>query len=91
MPSSGSDDQAGPAPPLGRVVAGFKSAVARRAKRELYIDEVWHRNYFERVVRNDRELLATRRYIIDNPAAWAIDRLNPERTEHDTDDEPWMQ
>jgi REP element-mobilizing transposase RayT len=83
------DDASAPPPTLGRVIAGFKSAVARYAKRDLGVGEIWHRNYFERVIRNDRELLAIRRYIVDNPAAWAIDRLNP--TDDDADDEPWMQ
>lgn len=85
------DDTADASPTLGRVIAGFKSAVARRAKREQLVEHVWRRNYFERVIRNERELLAIRKYIIENPAAWAVDRLNPERVDHDADEEPWMQ
>lgn len=30
-------------------------------------DEVWQRGYYDRVVRDDKELDATRRYIENNP------------------------
>jgi REP element-mobilizing transposase RayT len=41
--------------------------------------KLWQRNYFERVVRNERELQRIREYIINNPLKWAEDRENPER------------
>ncbi len=31
---------------------------------------IWQRDYFERVIRNERELDAIRAYIIDNPRRW---------------------
>jgi hypothetical protein len=65
--------------------------VSRFAKRDLGINGVWHRYYYERVIRDERELLAIRKYILENPAAWAIDPFNPERKDGDADDDPWMQ
>jgi hypothetical protein len=41
---------------------------------------LWQRNYYERVIRNDRELDRVRRYIRDNPLKWHLDRENPHRT-----------
>jgi putative transposase len=38
---------------------------------------VWQRNYYERVIRHDRELNAIREYIHHNPLNWALDRENP--------------
>jgi putative transposase len=38
---------------------------------------VWQRNYYERVIRNERELHAIQQYIVDNPANWDKDRENP--------------
>jgi len=38
---------------------------------------LWQRNYWERVVRNERELVAIQEYIANNPAQWTEDRLNP--------------
>lgn len=65
---------------LARVVQRFKTLTARR-----YADRVtalgwppfegrlWQRNYYERVIRNDRELNAIREYILANPANWEQD------------------
>ena len=32
---------------------------------------VWQRNYYERIIRDERQLEAIRRYILENPARWA--------------------
>ena len=37
---------------------------------------VWQRGYYERIVRNERQLNAIRQYIADNPRRWAEDRDN---------------
>jgi hypothetical protein len=41
---------------------------------------LWQRNYYEHVLRNDRELDRIREYIATNPLKWALDRENPQRT-----------
>jgi putative transposase len=33
---------------------------------------IWQRNYFERVIRNEKELNNIRQYIIDNPKNWDV-------------------
>jgi REP element-mobilizing transposase RayT len=38
---------------------------------------VWQRNYFDRVIRNEKELHAIREYIINNPLQWSMDENNP--------------
>ena len=38
---------------------------------------VWQRNYYERVIRNDRELQSIQQYIVDNPAIWQEDENHP--------------
>jgi REP element-mobilizing transposase RayT len=38
--------------------------------------KVWQRGYWERIIRNERELNATREYIRNNPIRWAEDRDN---------------
>ena len=40
---------------------------------------VWQRNYFEHVVRDERALQAIRRYIVQNPLRWHLDRYNAGR------------
>jgi len=40
--------------------------------------QLWQRNYYEHIVRNEKELKRIREYIIHNPAKWESDRLyNP--------------
>jgi REP element-mobilizing transposase RayT len=60
---------------LGAVVGGFKSAVARRINLERRTpgESVWQRNYYERVIRSERLLIALRQYIETNPANWDKD------------------
>ncbi len=38
---------------------------------------VWRRNYYEHIVRNEKELTNMRQYIYDNPACWKNDDENP--------------
>ena len=42
-------------------------------------NKIWQRNYFERIIRNERELNAIRQYIRDNPLNWDLDSENPMR------------
>jgi REP element-mobilizing transposase RayT len=72
----------GPPPgSLGAIVGNFKSVTARRINRIRKTPgvPVWQRNYYERVIRNERELHAIRQYICDNPARWDEDPENPNR------------
>ncbi len=70
-----------PSGSLGAIVGNFKSVTARRINRIRKTPgvPVWQRNYYERVIRNERELSAIRQYIRDNPARWAEDQENPNR------------
>jgi putative transposase len=70
----------GPRPgSLGAVVGSFKSSVSREVavKNLSLIKPFWQRNYYERIIRNDRELDATRKYIESIPARWADDPDHP--------------
>ncbi|MCX8026149.1 MAG: hypothetical protein N3A60_13195, partial [Thermanaerothrix sp.] len=71
-------------PTLGDIVGAFKSLVfkaylgwiqshdpSRQAK-------FWQRNYYEHIIRSERELEAIRWYIRQNPENWAMDRDNPD-------------
>jgi putative transposase len=54
---------------LGAIVRSFKSAATKRINesRGLPGTPVWQRNYWDRVIRDDRELEETRKYILENP------------------------
>jgi putative transposase len=42
---------------------------------------VWQRNYYEHIIRNEKELNNIRGYIINNPIKWATDDENPRSSE----------
>jgi putative transposase len=68
-----------PAGSLATIVGNLKAVTTRRinAIRKTPGARVWQRNYYERVVRNERDLEAIRAYIQNNPANWALDKENP--------------
>lgn len=60
---------------LPEIVRQLKTFSARRinALRKTPGVHVWHRNYYEHIIRNDSELQHIRQYIIDNPRRWMED------------------
>jgi REP element-mobilizing transposase RayT len=68
-----------PARSISSLVQGFKSSTARRINelRGTPGAPLWQRDYYERVLRSDRELERAREYILDNPRKWSEDKNNP--------------
>jgi REP element-mobilizing transposase RayT len=64
---------------LGAKVGAFKALSARRINRERGTPgaPVWQRNYYEHVVRTERDLERAREYIADNPRKWLDDPNHP--------------
>jgi hypothetical protein len=60
-------------------VRSFKSTVTRAINqvRGAPGGAVWQRNYYEHIIRNERDLQGIRRYITGNPACWPDDTENP--------------
>jgi REP element-mobilizing transposase RayT len=61
------------------IIRLFKSAVTKQINhiRNTPGCPVWHRNFYERVIRNEKELFQTREYIQNNPLQWDLDKENP--------------
>ena len=38
---------------------------------------IWHENYYEHIIRNEKELNRIREYICNNPLRWPYDIENP--------------
>jgi len=66
---------------LATIIRLHKQAVTLRARETFSRPtlQVWHRGYFERVVRDGEEFAALTQYIRENPLRWAFDRENPAR------------
>ena len=64
---------------LPEIIRGFKTYSSRGINRLRGTtgEPVWQRNYYEHVVRNDKDMDAVRRYIVENPLEWAEDPENP--------------
>jgi len=69
---------------LGRIFQAFKSITTHEyvngVKRTGWLPfsgKFWQRNYYEHIIRNEKELNQIRQYIIDNPLNWEADEENP--------------
>ncbi len=65
---------------LGAIVGSFKSVVTKRINqaRGAAGESLWQRNYYDRIIRSEEQLMAARAYIENNPLNWALDELNSE-------------
>ena len=61
---------------VGAVVRGYKIGVTKWMRQHASVTNMWHRNYWEHIVRNPAELARIRRYSINNPMRWELDRMN---------------
>lgn len=69
-----------PAPTLGDIICWFKSKTTshyiKGVKQELYKPfnkRIWQRNYYEHIIRNEKEYYAIIDYIQNNPKNWKKD------------------
>jgi hypothetical protein len=62
---------------IGSVIRGFKIGVTKWVRANTEIHDLWQRNYYEHVIRDESSLSRIREYIVHNPASWADDVENP--------------
>jgi len=65
---------------LSTIVRSFKSAVTKRIN-EMHLTgdtQFWQPRYYDRIIRNEKELQKIRDYIANNVITWAFDKENPE-------------
>ena len=64
---------------LSSLISGFKAAVTAQINRQRNTPgiPVWQRNYYEHIIRNEKELNRIREYIHENSLQWDLDRENP--------------
>jgi REP element-mobilizing transposase RayT len=65
-------------PTLGRIIQVFKSISTIEINRFRGVSgiPVWQRNYYEHIIRNDKELYEVRKYIEINPLNWENDEYH---------------
>ena len=82
------DDRVGASPArtgylgeISSIVGAYKSLVANecleifKCKNE-HMGKLWHRNYYEHIIRNEQSYQNISNYIINNPQKWEADKFN---------------
>ena len=60
---------------VGSVVRGFKIGVTKWMRQNSEIINVWHRNYYDVIIRNEQSYDNISKYIVNNPINWRDDRV----------------
>ncbi len=78
-------------PTLGQIIAYFKYQSTKLINeiRQSPGVAVWQRNYYEHIIRNEKDLNRIREYIINNPLRWQFDRENPNGQPDDVEKGFW--
>ncbi len=76
---------------LSTIVGAFKSAVSKNINklRNTSGSSIWQRNFYEHIIRNEKELNRIREYIINNAMKWAMDRDNPKGKPDENEKDFW--
>ena len=67
---------------LPEIVRALKTFSSRHINEQNQTEgvQLWQRNYWEHVIREESELNSIREYIQNNPLQWEMDQLNPAKT-----------
>jgi REP element-mobilizing transposase RayT len=66
---------------LNAIIQNFKSVSTRKINhfRNTPGQSLWQRGFYDRIIRNEKELDRIRKYISDNPLKWELDPYHPRR------------
>lgn len=62
---------------LSVIIRTYKATLTRWCRQNGFDHFRWQRNYYEHIIRYEKELYRIREYIQNNPVNWARDRENP--------------
>ena len=60
---------------LSLVVRNFKSTVTLLSRKEYPEIQIWQSRFYDRIIRNEKELQLIRKYIQNNPIQWEVDKI----------------
>lgn len=65
---------------LSDVMGKFKSFSCKKIREVLENDDKfeWQKSFYDRIIRNEKDLYQIRKYIQENPLRWDIEKDNPE-------------
>jgi len=59
---------------LGSIIGQFKSACTKRIRQKENHNFAWQANYYDHIIRNQKDLDRIREYIQNNPLKWELDK-----------------
>jgi len=62
---------------IGSIIREFKASVTKWSRDNNLDYTVWHRNYYEHIVRDEGDLFRINEYILNNPPKWTEDQGRP--------------
>ena len=62
---------------LSVIIRTYKATLTNWCRHNGFGHFKWQRNYYEHIIRNEKELFRIREYIQNNPVNWELDRENP--------------
>lgn len=66
---------------LPMVINHFKGAIKRWCNQNGYNQFAWQARYYDRIIRNEKELFHIRKYIINNILKWELDSIETDNLE----------
>ena len=60
---------------IGSIVRGFKIGVTKWFRQNTDVHNIWQRNYYEHIIRNQQSYEKISNYIIHNPVQWQEDKF----------------
>jgi hypothetical protein len=64
-----------PSKTIGSIVRGYKIGVTKWMRQNTNVYDVWQRNYYEHIIRNERAFKYITEYIVNNPNRWNEDKF----------------
>lgn len=61
-------------PPLHKIIQGIKSVSTKKYWENTNKSKLWQRNYYEHIIRNEKEYWMIYEYIENNPPKWKFDQ-----------------
>ncbi|MFH1956376.1 MAG: transposase [Patescibacteria group bacterium] len=62
--------------PLSNIVGAFKTTSSKLIHKNGFLNFNWQRSFFDRIIRNEKEMENIQNYILNNPYNWENDRNN---------------
>jgi len=66
---------------VSNIIGAFKSLTTISLHKLGLIDFKWQRSFYDRIIRDEKELYYIRQYIDQNPLRWEIEKNNPDNLE----------